>query len=121
MPSGVVVPAFCHPASLGRLWPLGWRGVHAFWSLSVVSVRRGLCVSDSSVSSVLSTSKPVTLACTGVGSAALERVSARYSEVPFLYLMVKRYLCSLISIFCSRAGALCRGFLQMVSSGWWSV
>ena len=43
----------------------------------MVSVRRGLWVSDSSVSSVLNTSKPVTLACTGVGSAALERVSAR--------------------------------------------
>ena len=40
-------------------------------------MRRGLCVSDSSVSSVLNTSKSVTLACTGVGSAALERVSAR--------------------------------------------
>ena len=43
----------------------------------VVSVRHGLCESDSSVSSVLNTSKSVTLACSGVGSAALERVSAR--------------------------------------------
>ena len=44
---------------------------------SVVSVRCGLCVSDSSVSSVQNTSKSVTLACTGVGSAAHKRVSAR--------------------------------------------
>jgi len=44
---------------------------------SVVPMRRELCVSDSCVSSVLNTSKSVTLACTGVGSAALERVSAR--------------------------------------------
>ena len=44
---------------------------------SVVSMRRGLCVSDSSVSSVLNTSKSVTLACNGVGNAGLERVSAR--------------------------------------------
>ena len=83
MPVLVAVAAFCHLASLGRLWPLTWRGVHPFWSRrvgdrgSVVSVRRGLCVSDSSMSSVLNTSKSVTLACTGVGSAALERVSAR--------------------------------------------
>lgn len=44
---------------------------------SLVSVRRGLCVSDSSVSSVLNTPKSVTLTCTGLGSAALERVSTR--------------------------------------------
>ena len=78
---------------------------------SVFSVRRGLGVWDSSVRSVLNTSNPVTLACVGVGRAAFERVSAKWSEDPFLYLMVKRYLCSLISIFCSLAGALCSGFL----------
>ena len=59
---------------------------------SVFSVRRGLCVLDSSVRAVLKTSNPVTLACVGVGSAALERVSARWSEVPFLYLITKLYL-----------------------------
>ena len=85
------------------------------------SVRRGLGAWDSSVRSVLNTSNPVTLACVGVGRAALERVSAKWSEGPFLYLMVKRYLCSLISIFCSLAGALCSGFSQIVLSGWWSV
>ena len=52
---------------------------------SVFYVRRGLCVLDSSVRSVLKTSNPVTLACVGVGSVALKRVSARWSEVPFLY------------------------------------
>ena len=55
--------------------------------------------------SVLKTSKPVSLAF--MGGAALERVSASWREVPFLYLTVKWYLCSLISIFCSCAVAFC--------------
>lgn len=45
--------------------------------VSVLGVRRGLFPSNNSVSSILKTSNPMTLACAGMGSAALERVSAR--------------------------------------------
>ena len=44
---------------------------------SVESVRRLLRMLDSSVISVLNTSKLVTLACTGVASAAFKRASGR--------------------------------------------
>ena len=80
---------------------------------SVSSLSRGLLFWNSAIRFVLKTSNPVTLACTGAGNAARERVSARCREVPFLYVIVKRYLCSLISIFCSLAGALLSGFFNI--------
>ena len=58
-------------------------------------MKHGLCLSDSSVSSVLKTLNPVTPACTGVGSVALDRLSARKSEVPW----------SFTNISCNHGGA----------------
>lgn len=84
---------------------------------SLVFVRRGLCVLDFFVSLVLNILKFVILTCIGLGSVVFERVFIRQSEVFFLYLMVKQYFCSFVSIFCNqRQRFFVDGFKQLMVS-----